>query len=51
MAEECTDPKNQQTSAAFPNKQRTNIGSLEVNLDATGSEIFNPNLALSAVQF
>ena len=50
MAEECTDPKNQQTSAAFPNKQRTNIGSLEVNLDATGSEIFNPNLALSAVQ-
>ena len=50
MAEECTDPKNQQTSAAFPNKQRTNTGSLEVNLDATGSEIFNPNLALSAVQ-
>lgn len=47
---ECTDPKKQQVSGAFPGQQGENSGALEVNLDATGSEIFNPNLALSAVQ-
>lgn len=47
---ECSDPKNQQLGGAFPGSQRENSGALEVNLNATGSEIFNPNLALSAVQ-
>lgn len=47
---ECTDPKNQAVSGAFPGTQAENSGALEVNLDATGLEIFNPNLALSAVQ-
>lgn len=47
---ECSDPKNQQTSGAFPGAQSQNSGALQVNLNATGSEIFNPNYALSAVQ-
>jgi len=47
---DCTNPKDQQTSGAFPGPQSENLGGLEVNLDATGLEIFNPNLALSAVQ-
>ena len=47
---ECTDPKKQQVSGAFPASQAENSGALDVNLDATGLEIFNPNLALSAVQ-
>ncbi len=47
---ECTDPKSQNISGAFPETQIENSGALEVNLDATGLEIFNPNLALSAVQ-
>jgi len=47
---ECTDPKSQQVSGAFPGSQGENSGALEVNLDATGYDIFNPNLALSAVQ-
>lgn len=47
---ECSDPKNQNVSGAFPGPQGQNSGALEVNLDAKGSEIFNPNLMLSAVQ-
>ncbi|HNS71664.1 MAG TPA: hypothetical protein PKK07_02995, partial [bacterium] len=47
---ECSDPKNQNVSGAFPGSQGENSGALEVNLNATGAEIFNPNLALSAVQ-
>lgn len=47
---EGSDPKNQQLGGAFPGSQRENSGALEVNLSATGAEIFNPNLALSAVQ-
>jgi len=47
---ECSDPKNQQFGGAFPGNQSTNSGALEVNLNAINSEIFNPNLILSAVQ-
>lgn len=47
---DCTDPKSQNISGAFPAEQAENSGAFDVNLDATGSEIFNPNLALSAVQ-
>lgn len=47
---ECSDPKNQNVSGAFPGSQGENSGALEVNLNATEAEIFNPNLALSAVQ-
>jgi len=47
---DCSDPKSQNVSGAFPGSQGENSGALEVNLSATGAEIFNPNLALSAVQ-
>jgi hypothetical protein len=47
---ECTDPKNQQVSGAVPGPQSESNSGLDVNLDVTKSEIFNPNLALSAVQ-
>ena len=47
---ECTDPKNQQVSGAFPGAQNENPDGLQVNYDATGFEILNPNLALSALQ-
>lgn len=47
---ECTDPKNENVSGAFPARNTESIGGLEVNLDANGADILNPNLALSAVQ-
>jgi hypothetical protein len=47
---ECTDPKSQKVSGAFPGAQGENSGALNVNLTSIGAEIFNPNLALSAVQ-
>lgn len=47
---DCSNQKNQNISAAFPESQGANSGALEVNLDATGLDIFNPNNALSAVQ-
>jgi len=47
---DCSDPKSQNVSGAFTGSQGENSGALEVNLSATGAEIFNPNLALSAVQ-
>jgi hypothetical protein len=47
---ECSDPKNQQVSGAFPSQNTQNVGGLEVNYEATGADILNPNLALSAVQ-
>ena len=47
---ECSDPKNQQVGGAFPGSSKQNSGALEVNLNATSLEIFNPNFALSAVQ-
>jgi hypothetical protein len=48
--EKFTKPNSQGVGGAFPGTQRENSGALEVNLHATGAEIFNPNLALSAVQ-
>jgi hypothetical protein len=47
---DCTSPQNQNVSGAFPGAQGENSGALDVNLSATGAEIFNPNLALAAVQ-
>lgn len=47
---ECSDPKSQQVSGAFPAQNTQNVGGLEINYSATGAEILNPNLALSAVQ-
>lgn len=47
---ECSNSNSQQVSGAFPETQRLNSGALDVNLLATSSEIFNPNLALAAVQ-
>lgn len=47
---ECSDPKNQNVSGAFPSQNTKNVGGLEINYNATGAEILNPNLALSAVQ-
>ena len=47
---ESNDPNDQNVSAAFPGEQAENTGALEVNLNADALDIFNPNLALSAVQ-
>jgi len=47
---ECIDPINQNLSAAFPNNQLENSGSIKVQLCETGSTIFNPNYVLSALQ-
>ena len=47
---ECSDPKSQQVSGAFPGQNTQNVGGLEINYSATGADILNPNLALSAVQ-
>lgn len=44
------DPKKQNISASNPRSQQTNTGALQVNLTEDSLDIFNPNLALSAVQ-
>lgn len=46
----CTDPKKQGISASNPESQQENSGALKVNLDVDSTNIFNPNIALSAVQ-
>lgn len=47
---DCTDPKEQQLSGAFPGSQGQNVGGLQVNLSEDALSIFNPNLALAAAQ-
>jgi len=44
------DPKEQNISASNPRSQGENTGAVQVNLTEDSLEIFNPNLALSAVQ-
>lgn len=47
---DCTDPKEQQLSGAFPGSQGQNVGGLQVNLSEDALSIFNPNLALASAQ-
>ena len=47
---ECTDPKNQEISGAFSDKQGINSGAFQVNLTEDAESIFNPNRLLAAVQ-
>lgn len=47
---DCTNPNEQQLSGAFPAQQGENSGALQVNLTEDANSIFNPNLALAAMQ-
>jgi hypothetical protein len=47
---DCTDPKSQETGGAFPGEQGTNTGAVQVNVNQDPMSIFNPNLALAAMQ-